>query len=119
MANEEHPTGRGTRIPMIGGLLSALGAAACCLPMIPLSLGLGGAWFSSLRAMEAYRPALAGLTIALLGYAFYRLYVGRWPGTRAACREWPSRRTQSLFWIISAVATLLVTLPWYAVPLFY
>lgn len=38
-------------------LMAAIGASVCCVaPLVLLSLGIGGAWVSTLTAMEPVRP---------------------------------------------------------------
>jgi mercuric ion transport protein len=67
-----------------GGLLAALGicAACCLLPFTLLSVGIAGAWVSTLDALAPYKWIFIGLTVGLLGYGFYAVY-------------WKSRRTCS------------------------
>lgn len=61
------------------GLLAAIGtgvlASACCtVPLVLVTLGVGGAWVSSFTALEAFRPYFIGVALALLAYAGYREY---------------------------------------------
>ncbi|WP_460034686.1 mercuric transporter MerT family protein [Methylothermus subterraneus] len=61
---------------LIAGVAAAVGASACCvLPLVLVSLGIGGAWVGSLTAMAPYRPIFLGLTLLFLGLAFYQLYL--------------------------------------------
>jgi|APEBP8051073058_1049385.scaffolds.fasta_scaffold00737_10 copper chaperone CopZ len=60
-------------IALIGAMLTAIAASACCV--LPTLLGvasLGTLGFGA--ALEPYRPALTGLTLLLLGAAFYFTY---------------------------------------------
>lgn len=59
-----------------GGLLAALGvcAACCLLPFTLLSVGIAGAWVSTLDALAPYKWIFVGLTVGLLGYGFYAVY---------------------------------------------
>jgi mercuric ion transport protein len=59
-----------------GSLLAALGvcAACCLLPFALLSVGVAGAWVSTLDALTPYKWMFIGLTAALLGYGFYAVY---------------------------------------------
>lgn len=106
---------------VLAGAAAALGASACCAgPLLLVILGVGGAWGSQLMALEAYQPWFIAATVAFLGYAFYRLYLKPEqcaPGDACAV---PATRTRqkALFWIVSAFAVALVTLPFYA-PAFY
>lgn len=58
-----------------GGLLAALGVSSCCvLPVLFMSLGLGGAWLGHLYALSAYQPVFIVLSVGFLGAGFYYLY---------------------------------------------
>lgn len=111
----------GTDGALAGGALAALGASACCVgPLVLVTLGIGGAWVSSLMALEPLRPALIALTVALFAGAGWRLY--RAPPlcepdqlcAVAAIR----RRQRVVFWALAAFVAVLLAFPWYA-PLFY
>jgi mercuric ion transport protein len=99
---------------MAAGLVSALGASACCvLPLALVSVGLGGAWIAQLRAMERYSPIFICLAIVTFGYAFFRLYVHPVPcAAQTACAPSASRRRQRIaFWSTFVVANLLILFP--------
>lgn len=106
---------------LLAGTLTAVGASACCvIPLILLTLGIGGSWLSSLSLLEPYRPLFIGATLLLLTFAFHRIYLA----PRVCDRE--SSRVQHhaikglrlAFWITSALAFGLIALPW-LIPLFY
>ncbi len=110
-----------TRATMIAGALAAFGATACCFgPLLLVTLGLGGAWVSSLRALEAYQPLLVLLTLALIGIAFYRLYIQpRQCGPDDVCVK-PDvlARQRLVFWLVVLVIAAMFAFPLYA-PFFY
>lgn len=96
------------------GLVSALGASACCvLPLALVSVGLGGAWVAQLRALERFALVFMGIAIAAFGYAFYRLYLRRAPCTpETSCATPPARRRQRIaFWATLVTAKLLILFP--------
>lgn len=85
-----------------------------------VTVGLGGAWVSTLSKLEPLRPALIAVTVALLTYAWRKLY---WSpdscGPDELCADPKVRPRQRLtFWLVSIALTLLLTFPWYAF-LFY
>ena len=42
---------------LVGGALASIGASLCCVgPLVLVSLGIGGAWVSSLTTLEPVRP---------------------------------------------------------------
>jgi len=64
-----------TRRGLTGALVTAVAASVCCVgPLVLLGLGIGGAWVGNLTAFEPFRPYLMGITLVLLGYAFYNIY---------------------------------------------
>jgi len=65
-----------TRTSLVAGVLAALGATACCVaPLVLVTLGFGGAWLASLRALEAYQPIFAAIAFGFLALAFHYLYI--------------------------------------------
>ncbi len=58
---------------LVAGVLAAIGASICCVgPLVLLTLGIGGAWVSSLTALEPARPFLVAGTLLFVGLAFRR-----------------------------------------------
>lgn len=97
--------------------LAALGASVCCVgPLVLLSLGIGGAWISSLTALEPLRPWFVMATLIFLMLAFRHLY--RQPQACAsgtACADAIVRGRQRLiFWIVAVVVLALLSAPWLA-----
>lgn len=97
------------------GALAALGASTCCfLPLVLVSVGLGGAWIAQLSEMERFFPVFAGVAIAAFAFAFYRLYLRPAPtGPEAACISPPRRRRQRVvFWASLVGAKALIASPY-------
>src|SRR6202023_541601 len=106
---------------LVAGMLTAIGASACCLgPLVLLALGVSGAWISSLTALEPYRPIFIGLTLLFLAGAFHRLYLARRLCTSGSACTNPNtlKRQRLAFWIVTILVLSLVAVPWLA-PLFY
>lgn len=94
-----------TVLSLAAGLISALGATACCaVPLIFVSLGMGGAWTLRLQRLSAYQPLFATLTFAFMGLAFHRLYIRpRACAAGASCARPETLRMQRIaFWIVVA-----------------
>ena len=106
---------------LLAGTLTAVGASACCvIPLILLSLGMGGSWLSSLSLLEPYRPLFIAATLLLLTLAFRRLYLApRLCDPGSSCTQ-PNavKRPRVVFWVVSTLAFGLIALPW-LIPLFY
>jgi mercuric ion transport protein len=97
--------------------LAAIGASLCCVgPLLLLTLGIGGAWMSTLTAMEPVRPYLIILTMVILGWVFRSLYL--LPETcepEQVCTDPVVRRRQRIiFWLVSVLLIALLAFPYYA-----
>ena len=105
---------------LAAGVFAALGASICCvLPLVLVSIGIGGAWISTLTAVEPLRPLFVVATAACFVVAYRRLY--RPPESRLGdtCSVSPvQRRQRVLFWTALAIVVPMVGFPWYA-ELFY
>ena len=95
---------------LVGGVLAALGATACCvLPLAFVTIGLGGAWLASLRALESVQGVFAAVTFACLGLAFYLIYVKPRrcaPGDACASPR-VLKRHRFVFWVVVAAIVAL------------
>jgi mercuric ion transport protein len=66
---------RTPKLLAVGGILAALGMAACCVaPFALFSLGVSGAWIGNLTSLRPYQPIFIGLGVASIGYGFYLVY---------------------------------------------
>ena len=75
------PTTRGARWGLAAALGAAVAASACCtVPLLLVSLGVGGAWMGSLTAFEPFRPLFIGIAVLALGYVGWR----EWRAARLA-----------------------------------
>ena len=101
----------------IGAILAAIGASACCVgPFLLLSLGIGGAWMSTLTAMEPARPFFIILTLVFMALGYSKLYwthYCREEGANCATSTSQYRRRQ-VFWLGSWFILLLLAFPWLA-----
>ncbi|TDR18285.1 mercuric transporter MerT family protein [Marinicella litoralis] len=96
---------------------AAIGASACCIgPLLLLSLGVSGTWISSLTAMEPYSLYFIFITVCLLCWVFYKLYI-----TQEKCNEENIcadrkvlRNQRIIFWIVSCILLSMITFQYYA-----
>ncbi|KAH2825793.1 hypothetical protein KXV85_010653 [Aspergillus fumigatus] len=76
-------------------------------------LGISGAWISNLTALDPYKPYVAGVTLALLGYGFWHVYFKPKPpcedGSYCA-RPQSAWTTKAVLWLGLAVAILALTI---------
>ncbi len=94
-----------------GSLVAAIAASACCLgPLVLVLLGVGGV--GAALALEPYRPYILGVTVLLLGAAFYLTY-WRAPsncGPGEACTvTLTGRLVRILLWVIRFLVLLIAT----------
>ena len=92
-----------------GGLLAALGvcAACCLLPFALLSVGVAGAWVTTLDRFAAYKWIFISLTATLLAYGFYAAYLRpkRASVAGADCGACDSSRTVRIgLWVATVLA---------------
>ena len=98
-------------------MLAAVGATACCFgPLLLVTLGVGGAWVASLRALEAYQPLFALLTLSFIGFAFYRLYIQprRCAPDDVCAIPAVLKRQRIVFWLVVAIIAAMFAFPLYA-----
>ncbi|MBI4209155.1 MAG: mercury transporter MerT [Deltaproteobacteria bacterium] len=84
---------------------TAFFGSCCALPLLLVSLGVGGMAFANTLAL--YRPYFVGATILLLAVAFYLVYGRRQEcSDDKACEPKAIRRTKILLWITTGLAFL-------------
>lgn len=100
----------------IAGLLTAFVASLCCItPVLALFSGATGI-ASTFSWLEPYRPYLIGLTVAVLGFAWYQKLKPKKADIDCACEdEKPSFwQTKTFLAIVTVLAVLLMAFPKYA-----
>ena len=107
-------TNRVGGLAMLGGLLSAIAASACCwLPLLLISLGISGAAVGAV--FERYRPILLIVAFALLGVAFYFAYRKQATGDCCDSREAKGAPMRSLnramLWVVTAATIAFAFFP--------
>ena len=98
----------------IGAILAAIGASACCVgPFLLLSLGIGGAWISTLTAMEPARPFFIILTLIFIAFGYRKLYLipNRCAVGKTCTTANNQHRQRLLFWLGSAFILMLLAFP--------
>lgn len=107
------------RASLIGGVLAAIVASACCLgPFILVSIGISGAWISNLAALEPFRPYALAVALVCMAFAYQGIY--RAPSAEACepgtlCAVPQARRAQKImFWILSALVLVAFGFPYAA-----
>ena len=76
--------GRAQKLAAAGGILAAIAASSCCIvPLFLFGLGVSGAWIGNLTRLAPYQPIFVAMTLACLGYGYWRV----WRARRTACDE--------------------------------
>lgn len=105
-----------------GALIGAGLASACSVvPLLFVTLGISGAWIANLTALEPYKPYVAAVTLALLGFGFWHVYFKPQPSCEDGsycARPQSARITKAVLWLGLAVVILALTIDWWA-PWFY
>ena len=115
--SDSPPSGRAGRLALVGGLVSAVVASACCwLPLLLVAVGVSGAAVSA--TFENYRPLFLTLTFGFLAVAFYLAYRPKKTSEGASCC--PPRTTaiarvnRAVLWVVAAVALAFAFFPTYS-----
>jgi mercuric ion transport protein len=106
---------RSTAATILAALLAAVAASLCCLvPLILVLLGVGGAWLSTLTALEPWRPMFSIVAIGALVATAWTLYA-----PTARCREdrlciapVVLARRRLLFWLAATLVIFLLLSPY-------
>lgn len=101
----------------VGAVVAAIGASICCIgPLLLLSLGISGAWISTLSSFESVRPFFIFLSIIFIGLGYRKLYL--LPGECDKDKPCPLSKVEKkqifIFWIGSILILLLLAFPLYA-----
>ncbi|MFN3695162.1 MAG: mercuric transporter MerT family protein, partial [Ignavibacterium sp.] len=102
-----------------GGIITALLASLCCItPVLAVLGGLSGI-ATTFSFLEPLRPYLIGLTVIVLGYAFYKAYKPK-KGTDIDCAceaddlsadkagKPKFINSKKFLWMITAVSAILI-----------
>ena len=98
------------------GLLTAIAASLCCItPVLALVAGTSGL-ASTFSWLEPYRPYLIGLTILVLGFAWYqKLKPKKQIDCNCESEEKPKFIQSKMFLgIVTAFAIVMLAFPYYA-----
>lgn len=120
MTTEHETPDKNTSWLGIGAILAAIGASVCCVvPLLLLSLGISGAFISTLTSMQPARPFFIILTLVFIGLGYRKLFLipeNCEEGEACASSE-VNEKQRMIFWIGSVLILLLLAFPWYA-PIF-
>lgn len=105
-------------LPLIGGLLAALGASICCAgPLVLLMLSISGSWISSLSVFEPFRPYFIAAVISLFIWAGWQVHRPINHCAEGSVCAIPTNRKRYLivYWFAVVLAAALVLSPYWIV----
>jgi len=105
---------------LVGGILAAVWASICCgIPLLLVTLGISGAWISTLTSFAPLRPVFVGLALLLFGFAIQRAFFSAKACAAGASCANPrqQRNRRAVFMSLSVLFVAIFAFPWYA-PLF-
>ncbi len=111
-------TNMSKRASAIGGVITALLAASCCIgPALFLAFGITGLGF--LTRLEPLRPYMIGLTFVFVAFAWRHAYgKGSNCGPDGGCNPRARKINRLLFWVLVGFAIFGVSFPYVAAWLF-
>lgn len=112
---------KNARGALAAGGLAAILASTCCLgPLVLVTLGFSGAWIGNLAVLEPYRPFFIGMALAMLFFAWRRVFRPVQACAPDDVCAVPRVRTlyKTIFWIVSTLVLIALAFP-YVAPLFY
>lgn len=101
---------------IVGSVITAVAASACCLGPVVLSAVGAGALGAAAVKLEPLRPVFLALTAAFLVAGFvitYRRSPSEQCATDAACAPSSRRRAKVVLWLATIAVILLVAFPYY------
>ncbi len=111
-------TAHGKALSTVGGVVTAVVASLCCIgPVVVALIGVGS--IGAFSAFEAYRPYLVGITVAILGLAFYLTYRKREVKCEdGSCTvESASRWNKISVWGATVIAAVAIAFPYFGASL--
>ena len=107
-----------TKSTLIGGGVAALAASACCLgPLILVTVGVGGAWISTLTKLGPFRPLFIGVALLCMALAYRKIYrapaaADCAPGSACALPQ-TNARNRILFWGVLLLVGIALAYPYF------
>lgn len=108
--------GTGDRVATAGSLLGAAAMTSCCiLPLVLVSMGVGGVWIAQLTALYAYKWFTFAIATGFIAWGFWKLRRAEAGACRdgAACARPVNRRLMRVsLWLAAAVTLLAMIFPY-------
>jgi len=119
VAAQDQTPDTGGRVATAGSLLGALAMTSCCiLPLVLVSLGVGGVWIAQLTALYAYKWYTFTLAAGFIGYGFWKVHraeAGECRDGTVCARPVNRRIMKASLWLAAVVTAIAMIFP-YATP---
>lgn len=102
---------------LAAGGAAAILASSCCLgPLLLVTVGLGGAWVSSLHVLEQFKPMFIGVALLAMILAFSKIFRTGNDCTPGQACALPQARIiyKVIFWKVLALMLFTLTFPYFA-----
>jgi len=115
------PDGRsdpGSRVATAGSLFGALAMTSCCiLPLVLVSLGVGGVWIAQLTALYAYKWYTFSLAAGFIAWGFWKVHraeTGECRDGTICARPVNRRIMKASLWLAAVVTAVAIVFPYVA-----
>lgn len=108
----------GSRVATAGSLFGALAMTSCCiLPLVLVSLGVGGVWIAQLTALYAYKWYTFTFAAGFIAWGFWKLHRAEAGACRdgTVCTRPVNRRImKASLWLATVVTAVAIVFPYIA-----
>ena len=116
MSEEISKKRTGERLLATGAVLGAVAASSCCvLPLLFVSVGVGGAWIGTLAGLAPYQPFFLAFAAGCITAGFWSIY-GRnqivCDGPECALAS--QRATKAALWVGGVILIVAASADWWA-----
>ena len=108
----------GSRVATAGSLFGALAMTSCCiLPLVLVSLGVGGVWIAQLTALYAYKWYTFTFAAGFIAWGFWKLHraeAGECRDGTVCARPVNRRIMKASLWVATVVTAVAIVFPYVA-----
>lgn len=103
-----------TNLGIIGACITTILASLCCIvPLLFVTIGISGAWISSFRVFEPYKPVFLLFTCLFLGLAMFVHYNSQNTSCADGTCSTKKRKTSGiLLWCITITISAVLIFPY-------
>ncbi len=117
-AKDKGKTQTDSKLAVGGSLLGAFALTSCCiLPLVLISLGVGGVWIAQLTSLYAYKWYTFSFAASFIAYGFwktYRVETTECPNGTSCAHPVSRRIMKGSLWLATVVTTIAMIFPYIA-----